>query len=310
MQQVSGLLGQRAEDWRGRVIQACALIEAGIDFSDEADVPQDMATRALAIVGPLAVEVAQALSSARRGERLRDGLWVVIAGPPNAGKSTLLNRLAQREAAIVSPFAGTTRDVIEVHLDLAGYPVNLLDTAGIRASSKDPIEREGMQRARAAAERANLVLWVVDASSGEDGMAVGLQDGALASGTSRWLVVNKIDLVDPGRRDAIADQCPAAHCISATSGEGLDRLTSAIVQYAEECFTREPALVTRERQRVALEAVLRTLESAARHAEARAGEELVAEELRQAATHLGRLTGRVDVEDVLEVIFREFCIGK
>src|SRR5712691_1645238 len=165
LHQVNGLLGGHAESWRRKTIEARALVEAGIDFSDEAGVPKDMVARALAIVRPLAAEIAAALAGAARGERLRDGLWVVIAGPPNAGKSTLLNRLARREAAIVSPSAGTTRDVIEVHLDLAGYPVNLLDTAGIRAASDDPIEREGMRRARESAGRANLVLWVVEAGS-------------------------------------------------------------------------------------------------------------------------------------------------
>ena len=145
------------------MIEALALVEAGIDFSDEGDVPKNLVARALAIVRPLAAEIAQALAGAARGERLRDGLWVAIAGPPNAGKSTLLNRIARREAAIVSPFAGTTRDVIEVHLDLDGYPVNLLDTAGVRETSDDPVEREGIRRAREAAGRADLVLWVVDA---------------------------------------------------------------------------------------------------------------------------------------------------
>jgi tRNA modification GTPase len=140
-QQLRGLLGHRAETWRQRAVEALALVEAGIDFSDEGDVPKDLVARALAIVRPLAEEIAQAIAGAERGERLRDGLWVVIAGPPNAGKSTLLNRIAQREAAIVAPTPGTTRDVIEVHLDLQGFPVNLIDTAGIRESSDDPIER-------------------------------------------------------------------------------------------------------------------------------------------------------------------------
>src|SRR5689334_4738024 len=147
-QQMRGLLGDRAEEWRTRAIEALAQVEAAIDFADEGDVPKDLINRALVIAQPLADDIVVALAGAARGERLRDGLWVVIAGPPNAGKSTLLNRIARREAAIVSPIAGTTRDVIEVHLDLNGYPVNLIDTAGIRESSDDPIEREGMRRAR------------------------------------------------------------------------------------------------------------------------------------------------------------------
>jgi tRNA U34 5-carboxymethylaminomethyl modifying GTPase MnmE/TrmE len=160
---LKGFLGERAETWRGRLIEALALVEAGIDFSDEADVPGDLIRPALAIARALRDEISAALAGAARGERLRDGLVVAIAGPPNAGKSTLLNRLARREAAIVSPHAGTTRDVIEVHLDLEGYPVTLLDTAGIR-DSDDPVEQEGVRRARARAAEADLVLWVVDAS--------------------------------------------------------------------------------------------------------------------------------------------------
>src|SRR6187455_486425 len=159
--QLKGLLGDRAEAWRGRLIEALALVEARIDFADEADVPEDLLGPALKIVQGLREEIGAALAGADRGERLRDGLVVAIAGPPNAGKSTLLNRIARREAAIVSPVPGTTRDVIEVHLDLDGYPVTLLDTAGIRASA-DPIEQEGVRRATEQARNADLVLWVVD----------------------------------------------------------------------------------------------------------------------------------------------------
>ena len=163
--QLKGLIGDRAEAWRRRLIEALALVEARIDFSDEADVPEDLLGPALHAAQQLRDEIAGVLADGRRGERLRDGLVVAIAGPPNAGKSTLLNRLARREAAIVSPYAGTTRDVIEVHLDLDGYPVTLLDTAGIR-DSDEPVEQEGVRRARERAAAADLVLWVIDPSAG------------------------------------------------------------------------------------------------------------------------------------------------
>ena len=166
--QMKGALGGRAEEWRQKLIRALALVEARIDFSDEADVPEDLLGPALAMARELTAEIEAALADERRGERLREGLVVAIAGPPNAGKSTLLNRIAQREAAIVSPHAGTTRDVIEVHLDLNGWPVTLLDTAGMRETG-DPVEMEGVRRARARAGAADLVLWVVDGSAGDAG---------------------------------------------------------------------------------------------------------------------------------------------
>jgi tRNA modification GTPase len=292
------------------LIEAQALVEARIDFSDEADVPENLLDAALHAAQQLRSEIAAALADGGRGERLRDGLVVAIAGPPNAGKSTLLNRLARREAAIVSPYPGTTRDVIEVHFDLGGYPVTLLDTAGI-CDSTDPVEQEGVRRARVGAAAADLVLWVIDVSAA--GMA--LDDADRSSFKSDgWLIKNKIDLAV----DKLCISCesgsgissPMTFSISATTGAGTDALVTALTAFAQNYFSAtEPALVTRARHRRALEDTVAALDRAL--AERGSGrEELIAEELRAAATTLGRLTGRVDVEDILDVIFRDFCIGK
>src|SRR5215212_2938527 len=184
LRQLKGLLGDRARDWRARIIEASALIEAGIDFSDEGDVPAELIAPALAKVKALLAEIEEVLAGQGRSERLRDGLVVAIAGPPNVGKSTLMNQLARREVAIVSPHAGTTRDVIEVQLDLDGYPVTVIDTAGIRETD-DPVEQEGVRRARSRAADADLVLWLADLSP------VAVQHDGTAP---VWMVRNKIDL--------------------------------------------------------------------------------------------------------------------
>jgi tRNA modification GTPase len=308
--QLKGLIGDRAEAWRRRLIEALALVEARIDFSDEADVPEDLVGPALHAAQQLRDEIAGVLADGHRGERLRDGLVVAIAGPPNAGKSTLLNRLARREAAIVSPFAGTTRDVIEVHLDLDGYPVTLLDTAGIRDSA-EPVEQEGVRRARERAAAADLVLWVIDPSAG--GLAANGYPENLAQ-AEIWLVRNKIDLVG-GLSCANATkpnntEYTFSLSISALNGVGAETLTTALSAYARTYFaSTEATVITRARHRHALEETVAALDRALARNHS-TDEELIAEELRSAATTLGRLTGRVDVEDILDVIFRDFCIGK
>jgi len=337
--QMRGALGKRAENWRALLIQALALIEARIDFSDEADVPQDLVRPALQIVRTLEGEITSVLADGGRGERLREGLVVAIAGPPNAGKSTLLNRIAKREAAIVSPYAGTTRDVIEVHLDLGGLPVTLLDTAGIRETD-DPVELEGVRRARERANTADLVLWVVDASEGAGSLlAVRPLSEKPAVSAPTWVIRNKTDLAqrtEPGSQnntrnesnfrvnkplgnvvnDRLADTSEfefsgsePAFDLSAKSGEGFDALLEQLTKHAETYLVgAESALVTRDRHRRALEDVVAALRRAWRGDPDR--EDLLAEELRIAAQSLGRLTGRVDVEEVLDVIFRDFCVGK
>ena len=227
-------LGSRAETWRGRLVEALALVEAGIDFPDEGDVPGDLAARAFEIVRPLAAEIRQA--GAGQGERLREGLAVAIAGAPNVGKSTLLNRLARRDAAIVSPHAGTTRDVIEVQLDLAGFPVILRDTAGLRDAA-DPVEQEGVRRAWDAVGDADLVLWVVDAADIEAGLSLAEREIS-GVGVQNWVILNKTDLLPPGAGQELvtrlADRRPGhtSLTISATTGAGLDGLLQALTGFA------------------------------------------------------------------------------
>jgi tRNA modification GTPase len=328
LRQLKGLLGHKAESWRRQIIEASALIEAGIDFSDEGDVPDELIAPSLAKIDALKKEIEETLAASAQSERLRDGLVVAIAGLPNAGKSTLLNRIARREAAIVSPYAGTTRDVIEVHLDLDGYPVTLLDTAGVRETI-DPVEREGVRRARERAASADLVLWLTDADELNPGaflseacprafldpwVDAGLREENASNqnsslpvegeGVPVWLVRNKIDLAQPA---PWPDRQVPQFEISAAQGQGLTELMAALVQYAQEYFgSGETALISRTRHR----ALLREATEALRRAGATGEAELMAEELRIAIHSLGQLTGRVDVEDVLDVIFRDFCIGK
>lgn len=299
LRQLQGVLGDKARDWRARIIAAQALIEAGIDFSDEGDVPAELAEPAVASIASLLGEIKQVLAAQGRGERLREGLVVAIAGPPNVGKSTLMNQLARRDVAIVSPHAGTTRDVIEAQLDLDGYPVTAIDTAGIR-DTDDPVEQEGVRRARARAASADLVLWLSDA----DDHAQVPDQGAMPV----WLVRNKIDL-EPMTPPADGGRPVAEFRISATRGDGLAELITAIVMFAENFFgAQDGGLIARERQRRLLDEAAASLQRSMNVIGQ--GDEFAAEELRRASYCLGRLLGRIDVEDVLDAIFREFCIGK
>ena len=301
LRHLKGLLGEKAESWRQQIISASALIEAGIDFSDEGDVSSELIAPALKKISVLKTEIEETLVASAQSERLREGLTVAIAGPPNAGKSTLLNRLARREAAIVSPHAGTTRDVIEVHLDLDGYPVTLIDTAGVR-DTHDPVEQEGVRRARDRARTSDLVLWMVDANDVAAPVLDVKDDHAPV-----WIVRNKVDLV--ATEETGKETKTAQFGISASRGDGMPELVAALVSYVRDYFgSGEMALVSRVRHRTLLRETVEALDRAGEAAGQ--GEELMAEELRIAIHSLGRLTGRVDVEDILDVIFREFCIGK
>jgi tRNA modification GTPase len=291
--QAQGSARRLYETLREELVKAQALTEAGLDFADEADVAADAAVQADAIVAKLIAAISEQLTD-RRGERLRDGYRVVIAGPPNAGKSSVLNALARRDVAIVSEEAGTTRDVIEVHLDLAGLPVIVTDTAGLREAG-GAVESEGIRRALAKAASADLVLWLVDATAPQWNPPRSLLDAR----AELVPVLNKIDLAG-GRSDVLA--------ISARTGEGVSRLVEHLSERAREGLPEgEPAVVTRARHRAELEGAVAALE---RYRCETGGPELKAEELRIAARHLGRLTGRIDVEEVLGAIFSEFCIGK
>jgi tRNA modification GTPase len=302
--QLQGVLGERSDEWRTRLIAALALVEAIIDFPDEGDVPHDLVAPALAITRELHGEIGALLADQRRGERLRDGAVVAIAGPVNVGKSSILNRLAGRSAAIVSPHAGTTRDVIEVNLDLGGYPVTVLDTAGIR-DSDDPVEQEGMRRARERASQADLILWVVDAT---DPMPppVDLHERF----PETWVALNKCDIIQKDSKTYprwLRDH--KSVMISAKTGDSFGKLLMMLEDFLVNNFSiNESVVITRERHRHLLSRCHQALGRAL--GEPLGREDIIAEELRLAARDLGRLTGRVDVEDVLDVIFRDFCIGK
>jgi tRNA modification GTPase len=290
--QVGGVLSKLYDGWRTRLIEIAALTEAAIDFADEGDVSASSLAEARKRASVLAAEIAVHLDDKHRGEIVREGFRVALLGAPNAGKSSLLNALARRDAAIVSAEAGTTRDVIEVRLDLAGLPVIVSDTAGIREAASD-IEREGIRRSLVAAREADLIIWLTETD-----------DSNLPCGISR-----ETSLVIRSKADLAPDSRSGGFAVSAVTGEGLDRLIEGITQRAKQVVgDRTDPVLTQARHRQSLEDAVRDIETFLN--EDSAAIELRAEDVRRAAHAIGRITGRVDVEDVLDQIFSRFCIGK
>lgn len=288
MRVLSGDLGKRVEEWRGKLIRAAALIEATIDFADE-DVPVDVSPEVSSIIADLLSGLGKELNGANAAERIRDGFEVAIVGAPNAGKSTLLNALAGRDAAITSEVAGTTRDVIEVRMDINGLAVTVLDTAGLRESA-DIVEKMGIQRALERAEKADLRIFLL--TEVDESFPLSFQPDDLR-------VMGKADQHD-GKSDAV----------SGKTGAGIEWLI-------EEISTRlshraaSAGLLIRERQRVALEQAIDGLNSAKlRMSRAFEQPELIAADLRLSIRALEKMVGRIDVENLLDEIFSSFCIGK
>jgi tRNA modification GTPase len=284
-----GALRRKVEGWRATLIEALALIEAELDFSDEADVGDFDRRRLDALLAPVRAEMTAALQDNPASERMREGFRVMILGPPNAGKSTLINALTQRDIAIVSPHAGTTRDMIEAHLDIDGLPVTVIDTAGLRDAS-DEIEKIGVARVFDALGAADLVLWLA---------ADGASPPPLSDGVEILRVASKCDLAAPP---------PGWLPLCVPRGDGISSLLGEIGARARARLgDGETALFARARHRSATRVALDALSQASMPQKPL---ELVAEDLRRAAQALGRIVGAVDVEDILDAVFSRFCIGK
>ncbi len=296
LEQSAGALSVLYEGWREQLVRARAMIEAEFDFADEDDVPGSVAETVWKGLADLAGQIAAHLERSHAGEIIRDGFRIVILGAPNAGKSSLLNALARRDIAIVSDEVGTTRDVLELHLDIGGCPVTVFDTAGLREAA-GAVEQEGMRRALAAAGRADLILVLEDLSDPRPIDLTSLdRDRVLMVGT-------KVDLSTPAETD------PYDCCISVVDQTGMESLIGLVSARVEDAVgSLATALPTRKRHREYLVRCLDHLRLAVDGTDMAL--ELRAEELRHAGEMLGRLTGRIDVDDLLDVIFGEFCVGK
>ena len=295
IRQFSGGLTGHVTLWRECLLGALALVTAEIDFGEEGDVPADLSKSVREKAAEVLDYLDTALAQHKGAERVREGVSIVLAGAPNSGKSSLLNALAGREAAIVSEHAGTTRDLVEVALDIAGVPVWLVDTAGLR-EAEGPIEAEGIMRAKARAARADLVLWLTAADQG----AIDLPPNLSAD---LWRVTTKIDL----GRDP---RCGADLAVSVLSGAGLEALVTRLGDYVRDRLPHEGvALLTRKRHVLACEsarcALLRVVQS-----EVSQPLDLIAADLHEAARALAQVIGLIEVEQVLDDIFSRFCIGK
>lgn len=303
--QLGGALGRRYDAWRDLLVHALAMLEAAVDFPDE-ELPEDVAARARPGLETLKAEIDAALADVARGRRVRDGFRIALVGAPNAGKSTLLNALAERDAAIVTATPGTTRDVIEVPLVLGGYKALLADTAGIRDTADD-IEAEGVRRARVWAEEADLRLWVVDA--GEFHVKHSEHHAIIRSGD--WLVINKTDLVAPTVVAAIREQTAelGLHVAALSAREqGADPIRAVLTDHVVQALSgAEFPAATRIRHAERLGEARAYLERALAEVD---DVELAAEDVRLASRALSRITGRIDPEDVLDRVFSSFCIGK
>lgn len=296
-EQTSGSLSQLYDSWAKRLTYARAMIEAELDFADEDDVPGSVAATIWSDMRALEQQMVNHLSEARTGEIVRDGLKVVIAGPPNAGKSSLLNHLARRDVAIVTDVPGTTRDVLHVDLDLSGYAVRLYDTAGLRETD-DIVEREGIRRTRLSMQQAHLLLLLSDTQETDwEAMREGYVGPALRVGT-------KSDTANAAWPDGAADVM-----ISVKSGDGIPDLLRLVAKHLPHLESGAAlALPTRQRHTESLKAARGYVAQAL--SVSTLGLDIQAEHLRLAGQALGRVTGRVDVENLLDVIFSEFCIGK